>query len=341
MSPGDSAITFNVVFLRGSVARLLPFAQSLLKGSGVRVRLVANHCGPDEVELLRAAADADERVSFHTLRVGYPIEYGLALNELFETFTDPHFAIADSDVLASGDFMHGLWHEPRPNAVCSAPPVWLAEEETVADPGVRFLSGRVRFLSDGTHIGSSWVAIYERAAIEPLWRRLPRGFAFHQRYLLPRDLREALSERGWRFRMYDTCRLLNFELIRAGGTLEHRLVPELHHVGSFSARPIEGMGPLARGFARLIWSRDRVPTRIANIIALRLHARSQRRDPEFLRMDARRRTVRAHVSAVLDALAADEPPPPAPRTDSPEVDARVAALVEAIEAQHPPVGRPA
>ena len=67
-------ITFNVLFTPGSVGRLLPFALSLLKGSGVRIRVVANGCGSDEVDLMRAATRVDERISHYVLPNRNPIE---------------------------------------------------------------------------------------------------------------------------------------------------------------------------------------------------------------------------------------------------------------------------
>ena len=103
-------ITFNVVFTPGTVRRLLPFTLSLLQGTGVHLRLVANACGSGEVDLLRDAASADERISHFSLPARDPVAHGAALNHLFEAFPDePHFAFADSDVIANGDFMPALW----------------------------------------------------------------------------------------------------------------------------------------------------------------------------------------------------------------------------------------
>jgi hypothetical protein len=336
-------VTFNVVFMPGSVRRLLPFGLSLLRGSGVRVRLVANCCAAEEVELLREAEAADPRVVHHVLPSGRPIEHGIALNHLFATFPlEPEFAIADSDVIASGDFMPSLLpSEPHPAAVFAAPPAWSVDSDTAVDPGTEFLSGRKRHLSDNPSIGNSYFAVYRRAAVEPLLRTLPRGFGVHQWRMLPDRLRASYAARGWRFRMFDTCRLVNLELFRAGERLENRSTPDLHHVGGLSSEPIRGMRPLVRGFAAMLRSRDDVPARMANAIFWRMNRRRRLRDPQFVRMDARRAAVRSHVRSVLEALAAGEPIPPAPRTDSPEVDRRLAALVAAIEANYQPLGRAA
>jgi hypothetical protein len=76
--------------------------------------------------------------------------------------------------------------------------------------------------------------------------------------------------------------------------------------------------------------------RIADGVALRLYVRRRRRDPRYRRMDERRRVLVPHVDSVLDAILADEPIPPTPRTDSVDVDRRVAALVAALETHYRP-----
>jgi hypothetical protein len=329
-------ITFNVLFTPGSVSRLLPFALSLLQGSGVRVRVVANGCGADEVDLMRTATRVDERVSHHVLPQRNPIEHGQALNHLFEVFDEPYFAIADSDVIAEGDFMDSLQPITPPTAVFSAAPIWAADAEAVVPAGSRFLSGRHRVLHDGTPIGGSYLAVYERAALEPLWRQAPRGFDVHFRYMLPRRIRTSLSERGWGFRMFDSCRLVNLLLLVNGYRLENRTVPELHHLGGYSLREIESSGAGLHNLIGLLRSRDdRWAQRIIDAASLRLYARF-RRDPDRPAMRQRRHIVLSYFDVALDAILAGRPPPPAPRTDSAEVDRRVAALVSALERHYTP-----
>jgi hypothetical protein len=331
-------ITFNVVFTPGSLARMLPFAFSLLQGTGVRIRVVGNGCSTEEIDLLREAADVDGRISHYVLPSAHPVEHGLALNHLFVAFPEPYFAIADSDVVASGDFMASLWPlAPGQAAVFAAPPVWVADDEAVTPPNWWFLGGRHRVLSDGTPSGATYVAIYERAAIEPLWRDAPRGFALHYRYVLPRRVRASLSARGWDYRLLDTCRLVNLQLLLEGFTIENRSVPELHHVGGFSTREFEGSRMMLRNLLRTVRANDdQWLQRVTDKVLRRFYVRRSRRDPRWRRVNERRHAVRSYVDAVLDAIIADEPAPTALRTDSPEVDRRVAALVSALEAHYRP-----
>ena len=55
-------LQFNVIYTPGTVRYLTPFIASLLRWSDCRYRLVANGCSDDEVKLLSAVADLDDRL---------------------------------------------------------------------------------------------------------------------------------------------------------------------------------------------------------------------------------------------------------------------------------------
>jgi hypothetical protein len=328
-------LTLNVLFTECSVRRLLPLSLSLLQGSGVRLRLVANACAPNEVELLRAVAGGDERIAFHALPVRTPIPHGTALDRLFEAFPEPRFAFADSDVFASGDFTASLELDERADvaAVFAAPPVWLSDEEATAARDAPFLSGRYRTLADGTPIGGTHFAVYERAALEPRWREA-RGFSRRPRLALPRYVRASLAERGWDFSLFDTGRVVNLLLLRDGFALRNRDVPDLHHVGGFTSSTFAGAGAGVRNLVRLLRLGDEGRLRRAvDAAAVRAHAAVHRRQRPRA-VNERRRIVLAHVDAILGAISAGETPS-RPATGSDEVDSRVAALVEALQEQYP------
>ncbi len=299
--------------------------------------MVANGCGPEDVRLLALAAETDERLSHLALPNSHPVEHGLALNQLFAAFPDePEFAFADSDVIASGDFMAQLWPmAPGQAAVFSAPPVWATDEDAVIPPRWPLLSGRFRVLEDGTPVGGTYLAIYNRAATDPVWRRSPRGFAVHHWRAVPRGLRRSLAARDWRFRYLDTCRLVNLQLLLAGHQLGNRTIAELHHVGGFSGPGLWNPRFLLNSVRRAERSLgERRFGRIADHLSFRIYLTGRQRHPRFRRLDERRRAVRAYAPVLLDAMLAGEAPPPPPETDSAEVDRRVAALVAAIDAQY-------
>ena len=327
-------ITFNVIFVPGSVELLLPFALSLLQSSQVRVRVVANGCRPEEVASMRAATRIDERFSFHALPHAAPIEHGYVLNELFERFDEPFFAFADSDVIASGDFMRGLEPIPSGTAVFSAPPVWMVDDEMVVPSGARMLAGRWRVLADGTPIGSSYLAIYERAAIAPVLRQAPRGFAVHYRRMLPASIRNEFSNRGWDFDQYDSGRVVNLLLVIEGHRLENRDIPELHHIGGFSVsrRP----SPVRDLIGRIRSRNGPTLRQTLGGVAFRGYRRLRRHEPDWAAKEERRRIVLEYAGAALDAIRDGREPPPAPQTASRQLNERVAGLRSALREQYGP-----
>jgi hypothetical protein len=329
-------ITFNLIFTPGSVDRLLPFALSLLQAPQARIRVVSNGCPLDEVELMRAAAAIDERVSYYVLPQARPVEHGYALNHLLERFDEPHFAFVDTDVIAGGNFMEGLEPIPMGGAVFAAPALWLLGDETVLAPGVRFLGGRQRVLADGTPIGGTALAVYDRAAVEPLWRRAPRGFGAHYWRMLPEPVRAAFSERDWRFDQFDTCRVVNLLMLVDGHRLENRDIPELHHIGGFSLREQQGTASVFRDLVALVRSRHGWSLRhIAGSVAFRTYARVTRSGSSRALLQ-RRQMIHQYVDTAVDAIRDGREPPAPLRTSSPELNRRLAALRSALWEQYPP-----
>ncbi|NNE08123.1 MAG: hypothetical protein HKN20_06130 [Gemmatimonadetes bacterium] len=329
-------ITLNVIFTPRTPARLIPFATSLLKGSGVTIRLVDNGCGADESPLLREAAERSDRISYYSLAAESPVEHGLALNHLFERFREEHFAMADSDVIASGDFMADLHPLLRAGtSVFSGSPVWATENDVVISKESTWIGARHREFEDGTSAGNSYFAIYPRAALESVWDAAPRGFGVVDSYELPRERRDAFAGRGWRFVLFDTTRVLNLLLLLAGHDLAHRVLPDLHHVGGFSAqhfaRKRHRAAALAGGALAIMRSNE--GSRVQRLIDASRHhlfiARS-RRDPAHRQMNVRRARVIEHVRDAADAIRSNRDIPPVPDFASRAVDEQVAALTAAL-----------
>jgi hypothetical protein len=334
----DHAPTFNVIFTPGSVTRLLPFALSLLRSPTIRLRLVANGCDPHEVELIHSVATTDSRVSDHVVHSRRPIEHGLALNELFETYPEPYFAFTDSDVIADGDFMASLGTPgPRQAGVFTAPPVWLTDEDRTAGALDR-LGGRRSRLPDGTYVGNTYCAVYRRGTLESVWDSTPMGFAGVPGHRLPDDIEAQLDIPGWTLRWVDTGRVLNLKLLAAGFKLGEREVPQLHHVGGLShPDDVKRTAPIRR-FSKVVRAAPK-GSRLRFVAAdIRAHLRRRmmgpyRRHPWLV---SRRAVVRVHVDRAIDAIRDGKSVPPAPRTGSGEVDRRLADLLAALETGYPP-----
>ena len=330
-------VTFNVVFTRGYAWPLLPFALSLLQSPSVRVRLVGNGCAEDELELMGSLAAREGRLEHHSLPYALPVEHGVALNDLFEAFPEPHFAFIDSDVIASGDFMSSLGPlRPGQAGIFTAPPVWMTPAQLEARSSVHTLNAIIRNLPDGTYVGNTYCALYDRAALEPAWLSAPLGFCSHRAGQIPRDLNRWLKERGWRIRWLDSARVVNLQLLRAGHELEERAVPELHHAGGFSIRAFHGARGGLRRAAGIVRSGagGRRFGRLADGAATRVYGRRARARARRSK-HGRRHLVLRYLDEVLEAARAGETLPSPPRTGSDEVDRQVADLVSAVETHYP------
>ena len=338
----ESSITFNVVFTPATSERLLPFTLSLLHQSSARFRLVDNAGSSTDRHLLESVADQTPNLSYYRLPGAQPREHGAVLNTLFTTFDEPDFSIVDSDVFALGSFLPDLAPlAPGCAGTFSAPPVWVEDAETVVPGDCTYVYARQRSLADGTGIGNTYCAVYDRTALETIWRFAPNGFARHDHFALPREARELLATRGWRFVAFDTARVLNMLLVARGYRLENRHIPGLHHLGGFSAasfnRERETPARLLGRFLRLFWQADSGRLRmISDGIRHRRYLARVRAASWHQRMNQRRTLVLEHMTGVLSALVEGKTVPDIPATDSLEVDERLRRLHAALETVYLP-----
>jgi hypothetical protein len=336
-------LTFNVVFVPGTTERLLPFTLSLLQQSeGARFRLVDNGGRASDERLLRAAAERFERFTYFRTPGDRPIEHGAALNAAYHAFEEPNFAMIDSDVCSSGEFLSEL--VPLPDgcvARFSASPVWARDSDTVAAPGCTWIGARQRALHTGTVVGNTYCAVYERAALEAVWMRAPLGFQVQDRYMLSSDVRRDLAAKGWSFTTFDTSRLLNLLLLLEGGRLENREISNLHHVGGFSGverrRVTESPQELLARMLKIIKGGKQARSRrIWDGFRHRVFMRRSRRRPQHREMNERRRLVSMHLSEVLRALSSGDSVPSYPATESSQVDTKLDALQRTLEGMYGP-----
>ena len=200
--------TFHVVYTAGTIDLLLPFAFSLLQSPTARFVLVDNGCLSEESEQMRRVADAEKRISYYRLPFEHVVRHGVALDHLFERSNEPQFAIIDSDILATGDFLAELEYAPGTcGGVCSGWPVWIEDGESTCSREQPFLGGPYRTLADGTAGGGTSCAIYDRAALGAALREIEAGLGNRVSSELGDDLRSAFSARGWHFERYGTARI--------------------------------------------------------------------------------------------------------------------------------------
>lgn len=231
----ESDFVFNIVVTPGTFHFLQLFTRSLLAQSEVQIRLVANGCPEDEVKALRDfAGENARRVSVVALSSASMVPHGVALEEIYTLRDDgAYFCFLDSDVKARRPFMEMFLDLlTRADVVTSCNVAW--SDDTVLPAGSLDLAGRHAVGADGFVYGASFLAIYNRPAVQRVreqWDVTFRAYAFDQ---MPVTWQERLVAMGRRFRLYDTAKTLNILLQGEGFTVSHVDNPALLHIGGIS-----------------------------------------------------------------------------------------------------------
>lgn len=232
----EQELVWNVVFTPGTFRHLRPFTTSLLAESRSSVRLVANGCPDDEVALMRAyARGRPGRARVHRLAEPAMVTHGDALEELYAATDDGAcFCFCDSDVIARGPFAAEFAaRAERVACVTSGSISWGGD--TVLPAGSRALAGRFAVGGDGFVYGTSFFALYRRAAVDAVRGRFGVTFRGYAHATLPDAARRRIEEMGRAFDLYDTAKALNILLQGEGLGVEHVEHPALLHLGGISA----------------------------------------------------------------------------------------------------------
>jgi hypothetical protein len=234
---GRDGITFNILFVSGSVRNLSPFILSTLDASAdCSVRLVSNGCSADEDQILASMALADHRLSFCKIETKRALDHGVVLSMLQKDETSPVFAFMDSDIFATGDFLDEFnWSPTDSAAVFSCPPAWSNAELEQLPDGYGILSGVYSQMHDGFDVGSSFFAMYDNELLTRCMNETGLTFKPYMWDQLPPELQSEMTATGKRMAFYDTGKLLNIVLqLRYGAEIEFRRSDSLEHLGGIS-----------------------------------------------------------------------------------------------------------
>ena len=226
---------FNIVITPGTFRYLQLFTRSLVANSDARFRLVVNGCPPDELVAMHALATASAgRVEVVPLPSAAMVPHGAALDEIYAARDDgAYFCFMDSDVKAKRPFMgEFLDLLGRFDAVTSGNVAW--SDDAVLPAGAKDLVGRHAVGHDGFAYGSSYLAIYTRAAVERVREHWGVTFRAGAHGQLPAPAREQLVAMGRSFDLYDTAKAFNILFQADGGTLTHVDNLALVHIGGIS-----------------------------------------------------------------------------------------------------------
>ena len=318
-------LLINIVYTPGTVAYLLPFAQSLLDHSDATFRLVDNGCLPPERRLLDAFAGRQPRAKIWSMPGDDCRPHSEVLDRLRLLPHPGPYCFLDSDIVASGPFAEQLVAAlDTAGAVFSGAPVWLRDEDAVFRRGYRSMTGELIRDERGRCLGCTYVAAYASAPLAEAAARFGVGFGEYAWHDLSPAAQARLAERDCRAERYDTGRVLT-NLI--AGEAVYLPLTNLHHLGGFSFPALDGSAGarpvrhpwLPRALRRLIaiWNYQRFGgIGEATAIARR---RLQFRDP-----------VRRHFWTLSHALLSGGQPAPPPRTGDADVDRRIDAASAAI-----------
>ena len=332
-------LTFNIVYIPGSVRYLRLFALSLVDSADCSFRLVSNGCGPDEAHLLRDFCGRSPRLEFLALPYDRMVSHGRALSCLQSQERSAYFCFMDSDILATGQFLNEFVSLLAQHAgVFSCSPVWCTAEDQVLPATFQRMAGRYNWTEAGVCLGSSYFAIYDNRVLTSLFRSTGIDF---RRYLwgeLPLDHRSELSRMGLKMGLYDTGKAVNLLLLCRGHQLCFKESPALKHVGGISLEIYSGIGSWLRRygagfigslppgrFERLL----KVLTGIRAVSTARIQV--SRDERQFLREKRRRRRlVSRYFGELLEALFKGQSFPQLPRNLDTETARRIRELASDV-----------
>ena len=327
--------TFNIVYTRGTVRCLSPFAWSLVKWSDCSFRLVANGCTSEELGTLQRLCQENARFELSVLPTELPMTHGEALDHLLASSGGGSFCFMDSDILATGDFVSEAVSVCDQYAAmfCCCPAIYRKRDDEVN-----------RY--NGVDVGCTYFAIYDHRVLGDLVEDTGISFDKYRWDEVPSQYREQITAIGMQREKYDTGKLINVMLLSRGERLFMMEDGPLLHIGGVSriAYKDEGrhLGSLGRIAARFPQGRlGRLLVRIAEDrqrksrtrgwTAEKIAARDEKAKHKLL--------VNRYIAQVLDAVAADLPLPQAPRLGDAEVDSKVELATRVIVDQYREIAR--
>ena len=304
---GDEPLTLHILYTPRTVELLTPFVPTLLHHSPFRYRLVANGCSDDEVARLEAVAASSDRVEVVRLPGDAVCPHAEAVEALFDRSEGARFAFMDSDVFAVAPFGEAVTRGVAQSELftaCAQP--WSSPFDRATMPG-RALSGR-NLSAAGRYVGTTFFAVYDRAAVERVRERYGVGFAKYRWASLPEAARARLADSDLHYTRYDTAKALNLLLHADGARVAYDALPALVHLGGVSDRA-QGARSRAAGRPR---QDGASPLRRAYRRARRWLRRTRSGAPDATTYQDRRSLAWQFFGDALRAHHARRPPPPVP-----------------------------
>ena len=168
----EEEIVFNIIYVRGTVAELLPLLRNLLSHSVCQYRLVSNHCTAAEEQLLSAEAATSKRLHFHNLGADQILQHHEALHRLMDYDDGPCFAFMDSDIFATGPFVSQFVEALQEHdGVFTGLPIWHEADDGVMPAEFQIAGGRFYKSHNGLTLGLTYCAIYKKEPLQAYMHR--------------------------------------------------------------------------------------------------------------------------------------------------------------------------
>jgi hypothetical protein len=294
------------------------FMLTLLDWSeGCEFVAVANACTDAEQAFLKSLARRRPRLHYMALPLKQQVRHAVALHHLVKTETRQQFCFLDNDILADGEFLPSLIAAARSSVgVFACPPIWSDAASQTHCGHWRRLKGRSHRTDSGLVVGTTYLAIYDIAALREV---LQTGARFDQTTwdALSPAIRAKLDAIGMQKDRYDTAKVVNLMLIADGHRLAHLDLPNLHHVG--------GMSEILKD-ARHGNRPERIAATLTDLSA------DER--AVILSNGARREATAIYVDGLLSHLFDDAVEPRPAHTGDDLLDERIAHLGEVIRRAH-------
>jgi hypothetical protein len=231
----ESDLVFNIVWTGEAFTNLRYFTESLVAQSTARFRFIANGCPPSAIAMMEAfrSRHGDRVVEVLDLEHEVTVAHGVALDEARAIRDDgDHFCFIDPDIKANAPWVPDLAALLADNAaVTSGKEVWTDDSLIPENhPGV---AGEYFFDRKGFVFGSPHLAMYDRPALDEVWKRWGVKIGSAGPELNP-EAKAQMASMGHEYIVYDAGKIVNALLQADGHRVEHRELPQLVHIGGLS-----------------------------------------------------------------------------------------------------------
>jgi hypothetical protein len=230
-------VVVNMIYTPGTVAALSRFIPLLVGNTPWRYRLVANHCGVAEENLLAWHAARSDRLAVHRLTTAEVLPLGKALCALYDQLpAEPIFAFMDSDIVVTGDLAAEF--EPlldQHEAVFSGTPIWAIPADQVLADDQTEVAGPHTHTPAGIALGSSYFGLYRRDTLDRVIRDcLVTLDKYTDISGCAAPFHRFLADHRLVRRDYVPPKLLNLAYTHLGLPIAYRESMNMHHIGGYS-----------------------------------------------------------------------------------------------------------